>query len=133
MPRDFKVRPTVNGAGIATEIAVVTFYVPSTVSTGTGTARFRVRGSWTIVEVNASVNTAPTGSSLIVDVNKNGTTVFTTQSNRPTIAISGFSAAAAAVNVTSIVDADYLTLDVDQVGSTIAGSDLTVEVWARPT
>lgn len=94
-----------------------------------GTLRFYVKGAWTITQVRASVGTAPTGASLIVDCNKNGTTVFTTQSNRPTIAASGFTDLADAINVTALADGDYLTVDVDQIGSSVAGSNLTVQVW----
>jgi hypothetical protein len=75
------------------------------------------------------VGTAPTGSAVIVDVNKNGTTVFTTQSNRPQIADGQYSSGVVtAVEVAPFVAGDYFTVDIDQVGSTIAGSDLTVEV-----
>lgn len=85
--------------------------------------------AWTIVSVRASVGTAPTGSSLLVDVNVNGVTIFTTQANRPTIAVSGnTSGKVTTMNVTSVASGAYLTVDVDQVGSTIPGADLTVQV-----
>ena len=85
----------------------------------------------TLYAVRASVGVAPTGASVIVDVNKNGTTIFTTQSNRPTIAASTNTDTADAIDVTTWAAGDYLTVDVDQVGSTIAGSDLTVTVVAE--
>jgi lipopolysaccharide export system protein LptA len=95
----------------------------------TGTGRFPIKGgTFTIQTVAVMVNTAPTGASLIVDVNKNGTTIYGTQSNRPTIAASGTSATVGAHSVTSVTDGDYLTVDVDQIGSTVPGSDLTVVV-----
>lgn len=85
----------------------------------------------TITAVRTHVGTAPTGATLIVDVNKNGTTIFTTQSNRPTVAISGnTSGKVTNMDVTTLADGDYLTVDIDQIGSTVAGSDLTVTVWA---
>lgn len=68
---------------------------------------------------------------MIVDVNKNGTTIFTTQGNRPTVAISGFTSGKVSnMDVTSLADGDYLTIDLDQIGSTVPGADLTVQVWA---
>lgn len=98
----------------------------------TGTQRQYIDGgNWTIVAIRASVGTAPTGASLIVDVNKNGTTVHTTQSNRATIAASGFTDLADSIQVNTLTTGDYLTVDVDQIGSTIAGSDLTVTVWLQ--
>ena len=83
----------------------------------------------TILSVRASVVTAPTGQSLIVAVPKNGTTIFTTQSARPTIAASGTTTKSTPA-VTSWADGEYLTIDVDQVGSTTPGGNLTITVVA---
>lgn len=108
------------------------FSVPGTVAVAVGGARiYNDAGrTLTIRAIRATVGAAPTGASLIVDVNKNGTTVFTTQANRPTIAAAGnTSGKVTNMDVTSIADGDYLTVDVDQVGSTVAGADLTVQVW----
>lgn len=87
-------------------------------------------GTRTITAVRASVGTAPTGSALIVDVNKNGTTIFTTQTNRPTIPAGSFTDTADTVQVATWPPGEYLTVDIDQVGSTIPGSNLTVTVVA---
>jgi hypothetical protein len=81
----------------------------------------------TISSVRASVGTAPTGAAVLVDVHKNGSTIFTTQGDRATIAVSSFTDTAIP-NVTSWAVGDYLTVDVDQIGSTIAGSNLTFTV-----
>jgi hypothetical protein len=94
----------------------------------TGRARYYVEEAVTVTAVRVSVDTAPTGATLIVDVNKNGTTIYTTQANRPAIAISGNTATANSPDVTALAAGDYLTVDIDQVGSTIAGADLTVQV-----
>lgn len=83
----------------------------------------------TISKVWLSIGTAPTGSSLIVDVNKNGTTIYTTQANRPAIAASSFvSPLSTNMDVTTIADGDYLSFDIDQIGSTVAGSNLIITV-----
>jgi hypothetical protein len=84
----------------------------------------------TITSVRASVGTAPTGASVIVDVHLNGTTIFTTQGNRPTISPGAFTSGSATPDVTSVAAGDYLTIDIDQVGSTVAGAYLTVQVTA---
>ncbi len=84
--------------------------------------------SLTILKVKIHVKTAPTGLAIIVDVNKAGTTIFTNQANRPTIAIAGTDADSGVPDVTALVENDKLSVDVDQVGSTIAGADLTVEI-----
>jgi hypothetical protein len=96
-----------------------------------GAMRWYAKGDWTITQVRAAVGTAPTGASLIVDVNKNGTTIFTTQTNRPTIAAGTNTDLADAIEVATLADGDYLTVDVDQIGSGTPGSDLVVEVWMR--
>lgn len=93
----------------------------------TGTSRFYVEDVASISSVRASVGTAPTGAAVIVDVNKNGTTIFTNQANRPTIAAGGHTATATPA-VTALAAGDYLTVDIDGVGSTNPGADLTVSV-----
>jgi hypothetical protein len=85
----------------------------------------------TLIKVGQMVDTAPTGAALIGDVNKNGTTIFTTQGNRPSIAASGLHAVSGTPDVTAWADGDYLTFDVDQVGSTIAGADIAWIVYWR--
>lgn len=82
-----------------------------------------------IRSVRATVNTAPTGAALIVDVNRNGTTIFGTQANRPTIAAAAkTSGKMTGMSVTTIPDGQSITVDVDQIGSTIAGADLVVQI-----
>src|SRR5690349_2670291 len=91
-------------------------------------------GTYTIMGVTARLNTAPTGATTFkVDVNKNGTTIFTDQSKRPIFAASAKIANSATPDVTSVTTGDYLTVDVDAVGSTVAGSDLTVTVRLKKT
>lgn len=82
----------------------------------------------TVTNVKMAVGTAPTGANLIVDVHKNGTTIFTTQGNRPTIVATETTEDSAAPDVTSIAAGDKITLIVDQIGSTIAGSDLSATI-----
>lgn len=85
--------------------------------------------TWTIQSVRVSVGTAPTGASILIDINVDGTTIFTTQANRPTIAASAnTSGKVTNMNVTTVADGAYLTVDVDQTGSIVAGSDLSVQI-----
>lgn len=99
---------------------------PGTLTVVAGVSRLYLSGSYTLVDYRVSVGTAPTGASLIVDINKNGTTIFTTQGNRPTIAAGSNLASTTAPDVTTFVAGDYITVDVDQIGSTVAGADLVV-------
>lgn len=106
----------------------IPFVKQGTLTLSTGSVRFVLPYACTIVDVRAIVNTQPTGASIKVDVNKNGTTIFTTQANRPNIAVSTNLSGTAVPDVTALAAGDYLTVDVDQIGSTIPGADLTVVV-----
>lgn len=99
-----------------------------------GVSRFKFPFAATIINVTAAVGTAPTGADIVLDVNKNGVTVFTTQANRPRILAGTFQESVDAVpDIVSVVNDEYLTVDVDAVGSVVAGSDLTVFVrYSRP-
>lgn len=105
--------------------------VGGVLTTQTGTSRIYFRDACVIESVTIGVNTAPTGATIIVDVNKNGTTIFTTQSGRPAIAASAFTANSGTPDVTAIAAGDYISCDVDQVGSTVAGSNLTMSIRLR--
>lgn len=105
--------------------------VPGTLTVATGKTRiFNDTGATlTIRAVRATVNTVPTGAAIIVDCSKNNVTIFTTQANRPTIAISANSSGkVTTMNVTTFADGDYITFDVDQIGSSAAGADLTCQL-----
>ena len=70
--------------------------------------------------------TAPVTGSLIADVNLDGTTLYTTQGSRPTIASTeSVSSEAAGTDVTTLPQGSVITFDVDAIGSGTAGSDLT--------
>ncbi|MFZ1038500.1 MAG: hypothetical protein WAN53_01295 [Candidatus Bathyarchaeia archaeon] len=116
-------------ADTSTIKTTLSFAVVGTLTAGTDKAPTIVAPcTLTIVKVKVAVKTAPTGAALIVDVNKNGTTIFTTQGGRPSIAIGDTTDDSDAPDVTALAETDKLTVDIDQVGSTIAGADLTVEV-----
>ena len=86
----------------------------------------------TVQNVRCYAKTAPTGTNLIVDINKNGSTIFTTQANRPTISAGQNKGnSSPAPDITSLVEGDVVTLDIDQIGSGTAGSDLTVLVKCK--
>ena len=80
----------------------------------------------TITAIKLSVDVAPTGAAIIVDIHKNGVTLYTTQDNRPTIAIGETSATAELPDIVTLTKGDRITVDIDQVGSTIAGENLIV-------
>lgn len=96
---------------------------------GVGTIGYPIKGgTFTILTVAARLTSPPTGSSAIIDVNKNGTTIFGTQAWRPTFAAGSRDAVAGTHSVSQVTDGDILTIDVDQVGSTDPGAYLTVVI-----
>lgn len=108
---------------------VATFVVAGGLSAAAVALAVPMVAPFTLSGVRLAVTTAPVGAALLVDVNKNGTTVFTTQANRPAIADGATSGGpGAAPNVTQVVAGDLITIDVDQVGSGTAGSNLVVVV-----
>lgn len=110
-------------------IEVYTLSFTGTLAVATGKSRIYLEGAYTVETVRAAVSTAPTGAAIICDVLKNGTTIYS--SGRPTIAASGFTGTGSTPAVSTFTTGDYFTVDVTQIGSTIAGADLTVTVRLR--
>ncbi len=107
------------------------WYISGDVTTGVKPIRVYANRSWTLKDVRCSVNTAGTTSSIIVDVNKNGTTIFTTQSNRPTITAAGFTDVSGTPDVTTAASGDEFRIEVDQADSGDTGADLTCQLRFR--
>ena len=82
----------------------------------------------TISKVHAALTTAPAGSSAIFDVNQNGNTIFTTQANRPIVLSGANIGETSTINTPVWTNGNYLTVDIDQIGSSTAGSDLTLTI-----
>ena len=104
-----------------------------TTNVTTGTAKLTVRnrgGVFNVTAVFAEVNTAPTGSAIIVDINEGGTTILSTKlSIDAGEKDSSTAASAAVISDAAIADNAEMTFDIDQVGSTIPGKGLIV--WMR--
>lgn len=112
---------------------ITVFTLEGALSVASGTLRlYNASGeSRTISKVFIAVDTAPTGSGITVDIHKNGTTIFTTQSNRPSIAAAANTGQTTTIEVPTWADGEYLTLDIDAVGSTIPGYNLSAHVvWS---
>ena len=96
-------------------------------TTGTAKLTLRAPAAFTLTEVRASVTTAPTGATIIVDVNEAGTSVLSTKlSIDATEKTSTTAATAAVISDSAIADDAELTIDIDQIGSTIAGAGLKI-------
>ncbi|PHS02776.1 MAG: hypothetical protein COA78_20245 [Blastopirellula sp.] len=102
-------------------------------TTGTGKVTFRIPYAFTVTGVYANVVTAPTGAALVVDINEAGTTILST---KITIDVSEFSggstgyqgtaATAAVISDAAIAANAAISVDVDTIGSTVAGAGLKV-------
>jgi len=118
-------------ADATTIVTTLTFSVPDTLTTGQKKQRILAPCALTLLKVRLVVDTAPTGANLIVDVHTGtaaGTTIFTTQGNRPTIVATAKTGVSVAPDVTNITEATEFSVYIDQIGSTVAGADLTIEV-----
>ncbi len=96
-------------------------------ATGTGVASFRMPYPFTVTEVRASVATAPTGAALTVDINEGGTSILSTKLTIDASEKTSESAATPPViSDASLADDAEITIDIDQIGSTVAGAGLKV-------
>jgi len=91
-------------------------------------ARLVMPFNGTITSITAASLTTPVGSSIILDVNKNGTTIFTTQANRPTIVVTATVATVGTPNVVNFAAGDIITVDCDQIGSGTAGTGFSLAI-----
>jgi len=95
----------------------------------TGTAKFTFRTPYacTLESVKATVTSAPTGSSVIVDINENGSTVLSTKLSIDASETTSTSASSQAViSDSSLANDAEITIDIDQVGSVSPGVGLKV-------
>lgn len=106
----------------------------SNLSTGTAKATFRMPYAFTITDVRASVTTAPTGAAIQVDINESGTTILSTKITiDATEKTSTTAATPAVISDASLADDAEITIDIDQVGSTITGAGLKVTLIGYKT
>lgn len=102
-------------------------------TTGTAKVTFRMPFAFTLTDVRASVTTAPTGSVLTVDINEGGITILSTKltidagENTSTTA-----ATAAVISDSALADDAEITIDIDTVGSTVAGAGLKIALIGNP-
>lgn len=100
----------------------------TSITTGTNKVRFRMPYAFTLTAVRASVNTAPTGSTIIIDINEGGATLMTTTklSIDASETTSTTAASAAVLTDTALADDALIGIDFDQVGSSTPGNGVKV-------
>jgi hypothetical protein len=96
-------------------------------TTGTAKSTFRMPYAFTLSSVRASVTTAPTGSTIIVNIKESGTTILSSRITiDPTEKTSVTAAAQPVISDTALADDAEITVDIDQVGSTVTGTGLKI-------
>lgn len=101
---------------------------------GVGSIRIPVTRDCQIVNMRAmtEIDGEPTDDELIVDINRGNSaadpvSLFTTQSERPTVAIGEYDSGETVPDVVLLSAGDFLTLDVDQHGGA-SGVTVAIEV-----
>jgi hypothetical protein len=104
------------------------------ITTGTGKLRFRMPFACTLLAVVFEANTAPTGSAAVFDLNEGSVSVFSTN---PRIDAGGTDSSAsgtpAVISDSSIAAGAVMTVDFDQIGSTVAGKGIKMWINVRRT
>lgn len=105
----------------------------SSLATGTAKRTFRAPYNFVLLAVRASVNTAPTGANMIIDINVGGVSIMSTRVYIDAGQKTSYTSTTSAVIGSPAVSIDSeISIDVDQVGSTVAGAGLKVTlIWAK--
>jgi hypothetical protein len=106
--------PASGGGGASTK----TYVFEGLLNISTGTDRTYFSSATTLIKVDGFVQLAPTGNDASFTINKNGTEVATVS-----ITDGQTSTLNNTVSV-SLASGDYITVDIDSVGTTYAGSSL---------
>lgn len=97
---------------------------------GTAKRTFRMPFACTLTKVRASVATAPTGATLIFDIKEGGSTVLSTllsiDAGEKT---SKTATSAAVISDSSLADDAEMTIDITQIGSTVAGAGAKIVLY----
>jgi hypothetical protein len=110
-------------------IPLATISMPGSLATGIVSLPFPIFGIWRFEAILVNVATAPSGASVIADVMYNGTTIYSTPANRPTITAGSQWAAGNTPNVNVFTGSasvrGYIQFSLLQVGSSGSeGADL---------
>lgn len=114
----------------------LTFSISGTLMTGQKKQRLVAPCDISLLKVRLVADTGPVGADLIIDIHKGtgaGTTIFSTQANRPKILNGAKTGVSVAPDVIAISEGDEFSVYVDQIGSGTAGADLSIELIGTQT
>lgn len=104
----------------------VTFEWDGDLFARTGMGEEFFEADYRLRKIVANIGTNPGGQSVIVDVNRDGTTAFS--SGKPTISTAGALTYTMPTNAIWRKD-QRISFDIDQIGSTDSGADLTLTLY----
>jgi hypothetical protein len=118
-----------NLVGSPIEFVIAASNETPALTAGAAKVTFRAPVAFRLTSVSSSVTVAPTGSTLIVDINNGANSVLSTK-----LSIDATEKTSATAATPAVIDATYrdfsqnaeITIDIDQVGSTVAGAGLKV-------
>ena len=90
-----------------------------------------------LVKAFAYAKTGPTGADLIFDINyhatddASATTIWSTQANRLKIVAGSKTGNTTTFDTSIFAEGGVLVIDIDQIGSTVPGKDVTITLWMR--
>ena len=106
----------------------------SNLSTGNNKVRIRMPYAFTLTAVRASVNTAPTGSTISIQITEAGSDILSTPITIDASETTSVTAASSPViSDSSLADDSIIGIDIDQVGSSNTGVGLKVTLIGYKT
>lgn len=107
----------------------ITFTHDGDLEEDTGGLQWAAPCAMTIDSVYGTLNAPPTGADAIIDVNKNHVSIL--DGSKLTFAATTGCIATGTVVTTELAENDRVTMDIDQVGSTTAGTSLVVHIRCK--
>jgi hypothetical protein len=124
---DFDVEWAAGGGGAAQPESMIIACSDETTALSAGRkVTFRMPYAFTLTAVRASVTTAPTGSVLTVDINESDSSILSTKLTIDAGEKTSTTATPPVISDASLADDAEITIDIDTVGSTVAGAGLKV-------
>tara|TARA_R110002020_G_scaffold463476_1_gene683558 strand:- start:997 stop:1434 length:438 start_codon:yes stop_codon:yes gene_type:complete len=106
----------------------------SNLATGNNKVRIRMPYAFTLTAVRASVNTAPTGSTISIQITEAGSDILSTPITIDASETTSVTAASSPViSDSSLADDSIIGIDIDQVGSSNTGVGLKVTLIGYKT
>lgn len=112
-------------------ILAIMYTIPGELVVQIGTVRLPITHNGTLLNVAIALGAAPNTDDVVMDLNKNGTTMFA--SGKPTITSGSTESLTNLPTTTAIAAGDFLTVDLDEVGTAYPGADLVVVISYRLT